>query len=173
MARPMDAPILQRVKPLENTPMAKKLQEEFTLTKHAQQRIRERFPHAMEEVDFLPTPADRLRKMYEFLWNATLENRVINDTLFMQYIQDKYGYDKSFRFFANQDMLFIGVVATNGNFIVTVVNRNDYVSRYLRPTEKKMQKKPVTFRRPPKPRPQLPAFRMKKREHLEADLYDY
>lgn len=153
--------------------MAKKLQEEFTLTKHAQDRIRERFPHAMDEVDFLQAPADRLRKMYEFLWNATVENRVINDTMFMQYIQEKYGYDKTFKFFANRDMLFIGVVASNGNFIVTVVNRNDYVSRYLRPTEKKMQKKPVAFRRPPKPRPQLPAFRMKKREHLEADILDY
>lgn len=125
--------------------MAQTLQQSFTLTRHAMDRIKERFPEAMTDIMFEQSAAIRNRKLYEFLWNSTLENRVINDTMFMQYAYEKYGFDKQFKFFANGDMLFIGVIATDGNYIVTVVNRSTYVCRYLRPTVRKLQKKPNTF----------------------------
>ena len=153
--------------------MAKKLQQEFSLTKHAMDRMRERFPHAMKDLEFEQSAAIRIRKMYEFLWNSTIENRVINDTMFMQYVQEKYGYDKNLKFFANQDMLFIGVIMANGgNYIVTVVNRLDYASKYLRPVTQKMKKKPDTYRvRTSSIQNKLPAFKKKKhREYLETDF---
>lgn len=152
--------------------MAKSLQQEFTLTRHAQDRIKERFPLAMEEVMFEQSAAMRNRKMYEFLWNATVENRVINDTMFMQYVREKYGYDKTLKFFANRDMLFIGVITPDGNFIVTVVNRDNYASRYLRTTERKLQKKPDTFRVRHTTR-HYNLTKKKHREHLETDYSDY
>ena len=142
-----------------------KLQEKFSLTRHAQTRLRERFPHEMEDLNFEQSPALRIRKMYEFLWNSTVENRVVNDTMFMQYVQEKYGYDNTFKFFANHDMLFIGVIDPRGrNVIVTVVNRRDYSSLHLRPSERKLQKKPNTFRA------KRPWFHIikKKHEHLET-----
>ena len=148
-----------------------KLQQSFTLTRHAMDRIRERFPLAMEEVNFLQTPVERNRKMYDFLLNSTIEKRVIHDTMFMQFVQEKYGYDKSLKFFANNDMLFIGIVTESGNYIVTVVNRHDYASKYLRPTAKKIQRKPDTFR--PFKSPRKPAgIKRKFHEHLETDFCD-
>lgn len=123
-----------------------RLQQQFSLTLHAQERMRERFPHLMKDVDIEQTQALRVRKMYQFFWNSTVENRVINDTMFMQFIQDKYGYDKAFKFFVNGEMLFIGVVNPKGNAIVTVVDRTYYASRHLRPTTQKFKKKPNTFR---------------------------
>ena len=149
--------------------MSRKLQEEFTLSRHAIQRLRERFPDDMKEVDFEQSPALRIKLMYDFLLAATVENRVIHDTMFMQYLQDKYGYDKAFKFFANGDMLFIGVMSKRGNCIVTVVNRSQYPSRFLRAAEKKIQKKPVTFRRPQKTRSTLiPTNRTRQNEYLET-----
>ena len=157
--------------------MSKKLQEEFSLTKHAQDRLRERFPDAMKEIEFEQSAGLRIRKMYEFLWNSTVENRVVNDTLFMQYCHERYGYDKTLKFFVNHDMLFIGVISTHGNYIVTVVNRNGYTSRYLHPTEKKLQKKHATIRKTFRFRARDPSagtnlFKSKKREYLEADVFD-
>ena len=143
----------------ENTPVTKKLQHEFSLTNHAQDRMRERFPHALKDIEFEQSEWIRNRRMYEFFWNSTVENRVINDTLFMQYIQEKYGFDKKLKFFANNDMLFIGVMSGGGNRIVTVVNRHTYSSKYLRPSEQKMKKKPDTYRS------KMTGFKKKKRPH--------
>lgn len=153
----------------------KREQEEFTLTKHAQDRIRERFPDAMREVELEPIGMMRVRKMYEFLWNSKIEKRSINDTRFMQFIHEKYGFDKKFRFFANQDMLFIGVISPEGNSIVTVVDRCNFVSRHLRPTEKQFQKKPDTHRNHTRMRRLKPSyeFRMKKNEYLEDNSPDF
>ena len=124
----------------------------------------------MEDIDFEQSPALRIRKMYEFLLNSTVENRVINDTMFMQYVQEKYGYDKTLKFFANRDMLFIGVITPTGNFIVTVVNRMGYSSRYLQPSERKLQKKPNTFRNKPS-KSLLPNIKKaNKYEYLETDF---
>lgn len=150
--------------------MVKREQESFTLTKHAQDRMRERFPDVTRDIAFERAGAVRIRMLYEFLWNASVENRVVNDTLFMTYLHEKYGYDKTFRFFANDDMLFIGIIAAEGNFIVTVVNRYNYSSRHLRPVEKKVQKKPNTFRGVKTMKPLPHNYKAKKREHLEADL---
>lgn len=152
--------------------MSRKIQEEFTLSKHAIQRLQERFPDSMQEINFEQSAALRIKKMYEFLLASTVESRVIHDTMFMQYLQEKYGYNKAFKFFANGDMLFIGVVSKRGNCIVTVVNRSQYPSRFLRATEKKIQKKPVNFRRPQKTRSLVPINRSKQNEYLETDLYD-
>lgn len=126
--------------------MAKTLQEQFTLTRHAQDRMLERFPDAMKDILFEKSAAIRNRMMRDFLLNATVENRAINDTMFMQFLQEKYGFEKNFKFFANQNMLFIGVIDNGANCIVTVVNRSDYSSKYLRPVERKLQKKPNTFK---------------------------
>lgn len=154
--------------------MAKREQETFSLTKHALQRMRERFPDEMREaVDFEPNDAIRLRKMYEFLWNATAENRVIHDTKFMQYVHERYGYEKTLRFFVNGNMLFIGAINDGKYNIVTVVDRRNYVSRYLHPVEKKFHKKPVVYRKPRPTNANKSTFRMKKREYLEADFGDY
>ena len=148
-----------------------KLQQSFTLTRHAMDRLRERFPHVMDDVNFLQSPVERNRKMYDFLLNSTVENRVVNDTMFMQYVQEKYGYDKTLKFFANNDMLFIGVITESGNYIVTVVNRLENASRYLRPTERKVQRKPDTYRGRP---PRKPAgVKRRFHEHLDSDIHDY
>lgn len=154
--------------------MAKREQETFRLTKHALLRMRERFPEELREaVDFEPDDGVRLRKMYEFLWNATVENRVIHDTNFMQFVHEKYGYEKTLRFFASGNMLFIGAIHDGQYNIVTVVDRRNYVSRYLRPVEKKLQKKPVVYRKSRPTSANKSTFRMKKREYLEAELGDY
>lgn len=155
--------------------MSKTLQRQFSLSRHAMDRMRERFPHAMKEIEFEQSPGLRTKKMYEFLWNASIENRVINDTVFMQYIREKYGYDKNLKFFANNDMLFIGVMSAEGNCIVTVVNRLDYSSRHLRPVEKKMQKKHDTYSSPTWARTKVKSTNVKARrlrEYMEADSYN-
>lgn len=152
--------------------MAKTLQEQFTLTRHAQDRMHERFPEAMQDIQFEKSAAVRNRMMRGFLLNATVENRVINDTMFMQFLHEKYGFDKNFKFFANQNMLFIGVIDNGANYIVTVVNRSDYSSKYLRPVERKLQKKPNTFKAQTwmnRPKSKL-SPKSKNHEYLETDF---
>lgn len=144
-----------------------RLQEQFLFSRHAQDRLRERFPQTMHEIEFEQSAALRIRKMHELLWNSTIENRIINDTMFMQYLHEKYGYDKTMKFFANNNILFIGIMASDANVIVTVVNRDDYASRYLRPVAKKLQPKPNTYRLP-----RRKTLHRKAREHLETDIFE-
>lgn len=115
--------------------------QEFSITKHARNRLRERFPEVMGPIDAEEQTALRVKKMYELLYNATSEKRFLNDTRFMQYIHERYGYEKAYKFFANGNILFIGVVTPNTKYIATVLSRNDHISNHLRPEVKVLQKK--------------------------------
>lgn len=123
-----------------------KEQDRFALTKHAQDRIRERFPDAVEELKKCQNLREEEQMMKQFLRNADPVNSLINDTVFMQYLYEEYGYDTRYRFFANKDMLFIGVEDSH-RVIVTVVNRNTYGHRHVRAPEKKLPGKIKKFRR--------------------------
>lgn len=59
---------------------------------------------------------------YAVLDDTTENKSIKNDTAFMVYLHETYGYDKEFHFFINDDVLFIGVSDEVGKVITTTMS---------------------------------------------------
>lgn len=115
---------------------------EFSLTNHAIDRLKERFPKIWLAIyDEKIAPALRRKAIYDF-FNASTEDRsVINDTRFMQYTSEKYGFDKKISIFTNGDVVFLGVTADGRNAIVTTLDKTSIKIHTLKGTRVKYAKK--------------------------------
>lgn len=145
---------------------------QFRLTRHALSRMSERFPEKMRDIDFQPL-GNRLIHAYHFLWESTVEKQIFNDLRFMMYVHEKYGFDKQYRFFVNENMIFVGVIDNEKevNNIVTVVDRRAHKSDHLKKEEI------VVYKRPKRNTHDLNSklrvvkqFKKAKRESVEAEL---
>lgn len=123
----------------------------FTLTKHAIQRLRERFPRIAKELDQHEQPAVKLHKTYQLLWDSSEERSFKNNSMHMKIVQEKYGYDNDYRFFVNGDVIFLGVINDGRRSIVTVMDKKQHVVPHVRNTNLKYTKRlAVTSRDHPK-----------------------
>ena len=97
---------------------------EFKITKHASDRLYERCPDYARLIDTETIPAIKIRKTYEFVKPSHEENSFLNNTSFMNYMWNKYGFENSYKFFVYNNIVFVGIVNPNGKFIVTVLCRD-------------------------------------------------
>jgi hypothetical protein len=122
--------------------------ENLKLTHHAQTRMFERWPELTSQAKPLPT-APKLKFLYSFLLKAVENKRFKNDIRLMLYLQERYGYDKSYRMLINGDMLFIIIDLV----IVTVISLKNHVSPHVQPVPpaaERQKSKPAHFERPTK-----------------------
>ena len=76
--------------------------------------------------------------------NAAIESRShLNNSGFMQWYYDKYGFDKRFEFLVHEDILFVVVIDKGQKVIVTCVSSKTHLAGKvsLRPKFKKREKK--------------------------------
>jgi hypothetical protein len=114
---------------------------EFTLSKHAIERLRERHPHIAKEIDKLAGnegTAIKKKHTYEFFYKSTEERGFLNDPRFMIMLHDKYG-PKDYRIFVRDDVVFVGVKG-DPNMIVTTLSRDTHTSRHVKHQQKKWKK---------------------------------
>ncbi len=74
--------------------------------------------------------------------SASHENRsYLNNTSFMQWYYDKYGYDKGFKFLVHEDMLFVVVVDNGKKIVVTCIPAKTHLAGKIsfRPKFKKKE----------------------------------
>jgi len=106
--------------------------KDFSLSQHAIERLIERSPEFRRQYDLIDAPALKKKAAYDLLIGATEEKGFKNCTAFTTFLHERYGYDTSFSFFVNGDMIFVGVTGTRGSVIVTTVSRKDHVVRQVR-----------------------------------------
>ena len=116
----------------------------FCLSKHAIDRLRERFPEQKEWLQYydkINENALRVKARYEFMQGAKEEKAFLNDTRFMMGIYDRYGYDRHYRIFVKDGIILIGVEGTDGNVIATAIPKNEHYSPHIKHSRKKFTKR--------------------------------
>lgn len=71
--------------------------------------------------------------------NAEENRSYINNSTFMEWFYEKYGYDKTYQFLVHEDMLFVAVVEGSRKVVVTCIPAKNHVvgKAELRPKFKK------------------------------------
>lgn len=85
-------------------------------TKHAKERFAERFPKKVVDGDVIRSLLNEYQK-------AEPTKMFMNNTSFMVYMYETYGYDKDYTFYINDDIVF---VSESGN-LLTVYDRSDSI----------------------------------------------
>lgn len=79
-------------------------------------------------------------EIYRRLQLAEENRSYINNTNYMSWYQEKYGYDKGFEFLVHEDIVFVVVVEGSEKVIVTCVNSQSHIAgRSPRKFKKKKQ----------------------------------
>lgn len=102
----------------------------FKLTTHAVDRLYERHPGIFSD----PTRqgAERYTAACRVLSDAEEHKAVKNNTAFMVFLHEKYGFDKDFHFFVNGDVLFIGIIQNGKRLITTTMSCMQHRIPHLR-----------------------------------------
>jgi hypothetical protein len=89
----------------------------YELSMHACKRLYERHPGIFAD----PQQVGKVRwtSAYKVLDDCVEDKSVKNNTRFMVYLHEKYGYEKEFHFFVNGDVLFVGIVEAEGKKLIT------------------------------------------------------
>ena len=111
------------------------------MSNHAITRLNERNREFSQMISKIEDKGLKLKATYDFLKNSTEEKSFLNNSKFMIKIHEKYGYDKSYTFFANGNSLFVGVIEQSRNVIVTVLERNGHEVAHLREKPQKFKSK--------------------------------
>jgi len=115
--------------------------QEFNLTKHAIDRLRERCPELSKEIDKIPESALKKKATYDYFLSAQEEKSFLNNSRFMDMLWTKYGFDNTYTMFIKDNAVFVGVTNEGGKFIVTTLKRDEHYIPHLRVKVKKFQKK--------------------------------
>ena len=128
---------------------------EFTLTNHAFERLVDRCLEFQKIVKITSTPALKKKAFYNFVQDFTEEKSFINNTIFMNYLYSRYGYDKTYNFFIKGNIILVGISYSGGKYIVTTLEKDKHLICHLRNTTKKFKKKikEETIDMNPKPMP--------------------
>jgi len=114
---------------------------EFKITKHASDRLYERCPDYARLIDSTNIPAIKIKLTYEFVKPSHEENSFLNNSSFMNYMWEKYGFENNYRFFVYENIIYIGIINPNGKFIVTVLNKNQSDIPHIKYSVNKFRKK--------------------------------
>lgn len=101
---------------------------EFTLTKHAIERLLYRFHNTEKSWKAITSSSLRLKFVYDLFSGAKECKSIHNDTEFMTYVYMKYGTESKYTFFVLDDAVFIG----RGTNIVTVIRKSLHPSARAR-----------------------------------------
>jgi hypothetical protein len=92
----------------------------YILSAHAINRLYDRHSYLFK--DPAATGKIKFNSAYAVL-NDSIENKSIkNDTEYMVFLHEKYGYDKNFHFFINGDVLFVGIDDGENKIITTTMS---------------------------------------------------
>lgn len=114
---------------------------EFIMTKHAIDRLRERNPLFAKEVDWIPETALKKKATYDYLYGASEEKSFLNNSIFMTMLGEKYGFHNRYSLFVRENNVFVGVSNERGDFIVTVLNKNEHYVPHVRHSVMKFKRK--------------------------------
>ena len=114
---------------------------DFTLTRHACDRLKQRDRDFAKEIVKVDSPALQLKAAYDFLHGATEERSFLNNSIFMTMLGEKYGFENRYTLFVRGNNVFVGVSNERGDHIVTVLNKNEHYVPHIRHSIKKFQKR--------------------------------
>lgn len=117
--------------------------QEFTMTKHAIERLRERDYEFAKAIDQACKPSETAKKKqltYAFLHGATEERSFLNNTAFMARLYEKYGFENRYSLFVNGKIVFVGVTNDRGSYIVTSLAREEHKVKHISQSNKKWKR---------------------------------
>ena len=115
---------------------------DFKVTNHAFDRLVDRCPEFQKIVKMISTPALKKKASYDFVKNFIEEKSFTNNTIFMNYLYSRYGYDKTYNFFIKDNIILVGISYSGGKYIVTILEKNKHLVHHLKNTTQKFKKKP-------------------------------
>lgn len=124
------------------------IRKEFIITRHARerfvQRTDKRFARLQwceyepeDEMDALRKTLEELiknsqrdidSKIFQRLEQATDSRSFLNNSGFMAWYYEKYGYDKRFQFLVSDDVLFIAIIERGRKIIVTCISSKGHMA---------------------------------------------
>ncbi len=104
---------------------------DFRMTVHAVDRLYQRHPDIF--VDPYITGHMRFEIAHQVLNDAIEDRAVKNNTAFMVYVNERYGFEKKYQFFVNGNVLFLGATntETGDQIIITTMVRDTHVVAHL------------------------------------------
>jgi len=113
------------------------------ITKHIQDRIRERFSSVYDA--FKSDPVSEIKNLID---NGYVSRSFINNTKFMHYLEDTYGYGHTYDFIVNGDIVFVIKKNEGKRIAVTCLDKKKttfikQATSFKDKKKKKKVKKPV------------------------------
>jgi hypothetical protein len=114
---------------------------DYTLTKHAIERLCERSENFARIIADVSVPSLKIKATYDFMRAASEEKSFQNNTRFMTMLGEKYGFENCYTMFVRENSVFVGVSNSRGKYIVTVLKRDDHYLPHIRNKVQKFEKK--------------------------------
>jgi hypothetical protein len=102
----------------------------YFFSTHALDRLYERHARIFENPE--QVGKQRWDSAYKVLDDSIEDNSVKNNTAFMVFLHEKYGYHKEFKFFMNGNVLFLGIIDNGKKLIVTTMDKATHNISHLR-----------------------------------------
>ena len=93
--------------------------DSIVITRHIQERIRERFPSIYEDLRYGNMP----RNLKKLINSGEVSRSFLNDSKFMNYLYDRYGYGHTYDFVVKGDIVFVIKKNEGENIAVTCLNK--------------------------------------------------
>jgi hypothetical protein len=81
------------------------------------------------------------QEIFQRLKNSTESRSFINNTGFMEWYHEKYGYDKRFQFLVDSELLFVVILEKGRRIVVTCVEAKTHLAGKAVLSKKKFRKK--------------------------------
>ena len=105
---------------------------QFRITNHATERLFERGGKLLRHVPKTATPYARKIEAERMIARSKEVKSFINDTRFMSFLHRKYGYDRVYKAYTVDGLVFLGIVHPDAIVIVTVMDQQEHRVNHFR-----------------------------------------
>ena len=117
--------------------------DNMIVTRHLRERIQERFPDVYEEIKRMPT--SKIKKLID---EGYVSKSFLNNTKFMEYLYKTYGYEHTYDFVLNGDIVFVIKKKEGEHIAVTCLNKKS-TTFIKKATQFKDKKKKMKYYKKP------------------------
>jgi len=117
--------------------------KKIIITRHIQERVRERFPTIYADIR-----SNVGKNLKDMINNGSVSKSFLNDSKFMEYLYKTYGYEHTYDFVVNGDIVFVIKKNDGKNIAVTCLDRKrtEFISQATKFKKKKKEvKNPVGY----------------------------
>jgi len=109
------------------------------ITRHLQERLKERFPNVYDEAKY----GKISNNIKNIINSGEISRSFLNDSRFMNYLYDTYGYGHTYDFVIKDNIVFVIKKSDGKNIAVTCLNKKEVSFSISKATKFKKKVKPV------------------------------